>query len=169
MLPLLTFLILGKLPDLSVLPHLSCVILDKCAPTSVLYDLRQVAWHLLASHSQLSDLRQVTSPLFASISLLCSVHFSLSILSDFVWPQGLQQARVPWPSPTPRACSNSCTSSLWCHSTYSSSVINLASCNQNFQHLGLFQRVSFSHQVGRILELQLQHQSFQWIFSTDFL
>ena len=37
------------------------------------------------------------------------------------------------------------------------------------QHQGLFQQVNFLHQVARILELQLQHQSFQWIFRTDFL
>ena len=37
------------------------------------------------------------------------------------------------------------------------------------QHQGIFQWVSSSHQVARVLEFQLQHQSFQWIFRTDFL
>ena len=37
------------------------------------------------------------------------------------------------------------------------------------QHQGLFKWVSSSHQVATVLELQLQHQSFQWIFRTDFL
>ena len=37
-----------------------------------------------------------------------------------------------------------------------------------FQHRGLFQWVSSSHQVAKVLEFQLQHQSFQWIFRTDF-
>ena len=37
------------------------------------------------------------------------------------------------------------------------------------QHQDLFQWVSSSHQVARVLELQLQHQSFQWIFKTNFL
>ena len=37
------------------------------------------------------------------------------------------------------------------------------------QHQGFFQWVSSSHQVAKILELQFQHQSFQWIFRTDFL
>ena len=37
------------------------------------------------------------------------------------------------------------------------------------QHQGLFQWVSSSHQVAKVLELQLQHQSFQWIFRTDIL
>ena len=37
------------------------------------------------------------------------------------------------------------------------------------QHQGLFQWVSSSHQIAKILKLQLQHQSFQWIFRVDFL
>ena len=37
------------------------------------------------------------------------------------------------------------------------------------QHQGLFQWVRFSHQVAKVLELHIQHQSFQWIFRTDFL
>ena len=37
------------------------------------------------------------------------------------------------------------------------------------QHQGLFQWVSFSHQVAKVLQFQLQHQSFQWIFRTDLL
>ena len=41
-------------------------------------------------------------------------------------------------------------------------------CNLS-QHQGLFQWVSSSHQVAKVLELQFQHQSFQWIFRTDFL
>ena len=41
-------------------------------------------------------------------------------------------------------------------------------CNLS-QHQGLFKWVSSSHQVAKVLEFQLQHQSFQWIFTTDFL
>ena len=41
-------------------------------------------------------------------------------------------------------------------------------CSQS-QHQGLFKWVSFSHQVAKVLEFQLQHQSFQWMFRTDFL
>ena len=37
------------------------------------------------------------------------------------------------------------------------------------QHQGLFLRVTSSHQVAKVLELQLQHQSFQWILRVDFL
>ena len=44
-------------------------------------------------------------------------------MSDSLWPHGLQHARLPCPSPTPRTCSNSCPSSRWCHPTISSSVV----------------------------------------------
>ena len=170
-----------------------------------------------------------------------------------LWLHGLQHARLPCPSPTPRACSKSCPSSWRCHPTISSSVIPF-SCLYSFpisgsflmcwlfasrgqsieeylcchcsvtqlcptlcdsmncstpgfpvlrhlpelaqthvhwvsdaiqpshplsspslpafnlsQHQNVFQWVSSLHQVAKVLELQLQHQSFQWIFRTDFL
>ena len=47
--------------------------------------------------------------------------------------------------------------------TISSSVISFSSCLQSFPVQGLFQWVSSSHQVAKVLEFQLQHQSFQWI------
>ena len=45
----------------------------------------------------------------------------------------------------------------------------LSSCLPSFPAWGLFKRVSSSHQVAKVLKFQLQHQSFQWIFRTDFL
>ena len=41
--------------------------------------------------------------------------FSCSIVSNSLWPHGLQHARLPCPSPSPEACSNSCPLSQWCH------------------------------------------------------
>ena len=87
-----------------------------------------------------------------------SVQFSCSVMSDSLWPHGLQHIRLPCPSPTPRAYSNSCPLSRWCHPTNSTSVTPFSSCLQSFQH-----------QVAKVLEFQLQHQSVQWIFRTDFL
>ena len=52
-------------------------------------------------------------------------------MSNSLWPHGLQQARLSCPSPTPRACSNSCPSSRWSHPTISSSVISFSSCLQS--------------------------------------
>ena len=65
-----------------------------------------------------------------------SVQFSCSVVSDSLWPHGLQHARLPCPSPTPRACSNSCPSSRWCHPTISSSVVPFSSCLQSFPASG---------------------------------
>jgi len=61
----------------------------------------------------------------------CSVQFSRSVVSNSLWHHGLQQARLPCPSPTPRACSNSCPSSQWCHPTISSSVASFSSSLQS--------------------------------------
>jgi len=60
-----------------------------------------------------------------------SAQFSFSVMSDSLWLSGLH-ARLPCPSPTPRAYSNSCPSSRWCHPTISSSVIPFSSCLQSF-------------------------------------
>ena len=55
------------------------------------------------------------------------------------------------------------------HPTISSSVVPFSSCLQSFSEQGLFQWVGSSYQVAKVLELQLQHHSFQWIFRIDFL
>ena len=67
-----------------------------------------------------------------------SVQFSLSVVSDSLWPHGLLHARLPCPSSTHRACSNSCPSSWWCHPTISSSVILFSSRLQSFSASGSF-------------------------------
>ena len=59
-------------------------------------------------------------------------HFSPSVASDSLRPHGLQHTRLPCLSTTPRAYSNSCPSSLWCHPTISSSVIYSSSSLQSF-------------------------------------
>ena len=58
--------------------------------------------------------------------------FSCSVMSDSLQPHGLQHARPPCPSPTPRVYSNSCPLSRWCHPTISSSVVPISSCLQSF-------------------------------------
>ena len=57
---------------------------------------------------------------------------SCSVLSNSLWPHGLQHARPTCPSPTPRLYSNSCPLSQWCHPTISSSVISFSSSLQSF-------------------------------------
>ena len=68
----------------------------------------------------------------------CSVQFTRSVMSDSLQPHGLQHARLPCPSPTPGAYSNSCPSCQWCHPTISSSVIPFSSCLQSFPGSGSF-------------------------------
>ena len=95
--------------------------------------------------------------------IFSSVQFSFSVMSDSLRPHGLQLTRPPCPSPTPGVYSNSCPLSQWCHPAISSSVVPFSSCPQSFPASGSFQWVNSSYQGAKILEFQLQHQSFQWI------
>ena len=95
--------------------------------------------------------------------------FSNSVLSDVLWHHGLQHARL--------ACPHQLQELAQTHvhqvgdaiqpfqplSSPSPPAFNLS------QHHSFFQWVNSFHQVAKVLEFQLQHQSFQWIFRTDFL
>ena len=96
-----------------------------------------------------------------------SVQFSRSVVSDSLRPHESQHARPPCPSPTPGVCSYLCPSSRWCHPAISCSVVPFSSCPRSSQHQGLFQWINSSHEVAKVLEFQLQHQSFQWTPRTD--
>ena len=63
--------------------------------------------------------------------------FDFSVMSNSLWPHGLQHTRLPCPSPPPRSCSNSYPLSQWCHPTISSSIIS-SSCLQSFPASGSF-------------------------------
>ena len=84
-----------------------------------------------------------------------------SVVSGSLWPHELQHTRIPCPSPTPKVCSNLCPLSQWCHPTISPTVVPFSACLQSCQASGLFHWVSSLHQVAKLLEFQLQHQSFQ--------
>ena len=64
--------------------------------------------------------------------------FSCSVVSDSLHPHALQHTSLPCPSPTLRACSNSCPSSWQCHPAISSSVVPLSSCPQSLPASGSF-------------------------------
>ena len=72
-----------------------------------------------------------------------SVQFSRSLMSNTLWPHGLQHVRPPCLSPTPGVYSYSCPSSWWCHPTISSSVIPFSSCIQSFSVSGSFPTSQF--------------------------
>ena len=118
MFPLLSCMILDKLPDISLLPLLSFVILGKLPDISVL-------------------------------PYPSCVQFSLSVMSVSLQPHGLQHTRLPCPSPTPRACSNSCPLSQLCHPTISSSVVPFSSCLPSVPASGSFPMSQFFPSGGQ--------------------
>ena len=64
---------------------------------------------------------------------------------------------------------NSTDVSQWCHPTTLFSLFPSPPAVNHCQHQGLFQWVNALHQEAKVLELQLQHQAFQWTFRVDFL
>ena len=124
---------------------------------------RQILYHL--SHQGNPGKREI----YYSVS-----QFNSSVVSDSLQPHRLQHTRPPWPSPIPGVYSNS----IWVHwvhwvSNAIQSSHPLSSPSpptfSHSQHQALFKWVSSSHEVAKVLEFQLQHQSFQWIFRTDLL
>ena len=75
--------------------------------------------------------------------------FSHSVVSDSLWPRGLMRARPPCPAPTPRACSNPCPSSWWCHPAISSSVTPFSSFLHSFPASGSFPKSQFFASGGQ--------------------
>ena len=76
------------------------------------------------------------NPCFYIELIVHVVQFSSSVMSNFLRPHGLQHTRLSSSSPTPRACSDSCALSHWCHPTISSSVTPFCSCLQSFPASG---------------------------------
>ena len=107
--------------------------LVKCCPSPE--SLISTAAALYHHQSQISPLALLFS----------SVQFSRSVVSDSLRPHGLQHASLPCPSSIPRAYSNSCPSSRWCHPNISSSVGPFSSCLHLSRHQDLFQWVSSLH------------------------
>ena len=76
------------------------------------------------------------------LTVFSSVRFRHSVVSNSLWPHGLQHARLLCPSPTPRVYSNSCPSSQWCHPTISFFVVRFSSCLQSFPSISVFSNES---------------------------
>ena len=95
--------------------------------------------------------------------------FSVSVVSNSLWPHGLQHTRLPCSSLSLGVCPNSCPLSQ-CDAIQPSHPLSPPSfpAFSLSQHQGLFQWVISSHQLAKVLEFQLQHQSFQWIFRIDY-
>ena len=92
--------------------------------------------------------------------------FSHSVMSNSLWPHGLQHTRLPVHKQLPELVQthvHSVSDAIQPSNPLSSPAppaFNLS------QHQGLFQWISSSHQEAKVLKFQLQHQSFQWIFRT---
>ena len=101
--------------------------------------------------------------------IFSSVQLSRSVMSDSLRPHGLQHARPPCHHQLPELAQihvhwvGDAVQPSHPLSFSSPPAFNLS------QHQGLFQWVSSSYQVAKVLEFQLQHQSFQWIFRVYFL
>ena len=100
----------------------------------------------------LSEFSRKKEPTCLSVYLLL---FSHSVVSESLWPRGLQHTRLPCPSPTPRACSNSCPLSRWCHPTISPSVIPFSSCHQSFPASGSFPVSQFFASGGQSVSFSI--------------
>ena len=87
--------------------------------------------------------------IYKNNSRISSVQFTHSVVSNSLWPHGLQHNRLACLSPTPRACSNSYLLCRWCHMTISSSVIPFSSYLQSFPASGSFQMSQFFTSGGQ--------------------
>ena len=140
-----------------------------------------LAWRILWTKSMVSQrIRHdwatftFTTSYFALKTLglgsVAGIHnqFSRSVMSHSLWPHGLQHTRPPHPSPIPEF---TLTHVHWVGDATQPSPPLLSPSSPAFnlfQHQGLFKWVSSLQQEAKVLEFQLQHQSFQWIFRTDF-
>ena len=79
------------------------------------------------------------------------VQLSHSVVSDSLWPHGLQHARPPCPTPSSGAYTNSCPLSQWCHLTISSSVVPFSSCLESFPASGSFPMSQFFASGSQII------------------
>ena len=97
------------------------------------------------------------------------LQFSCSVMSNCLWPHGLQHAMSSCPSPIPRVYSNTCPSSQWCHPTVSSSVIPFSSCLQSFPASESFQISQFFTSGGQSIEVSAIASVLPMNIRTDFL
>ena len=82
-----------------------------------------------------------------------TIQFSHSVMSDSLWPHGLQHTKIPCPSPDHGIYSNSCSLSQWCPLTISSWIVPFSSRLQSFPALGSFPMSWFFSSSGQNIEV----------------
>ena len=110
----------------------------------------------------------LTCPKYKQNPLLCCC-CSIAESCSTLWLHGQQHTRPPCPPLSPGVCSSSCLWSWWRNLTISSSASHFSFCLQSFPASGSFPVSWLFTSGGQSGHLQLQHQSFQWIFRVDFL
>ena len=132
---------------------------DKEAWWAAIYGVAQSQTQLKQLSSSSNCLKTKLMSTMANIHTIktSTVQFSHSVMSDSLWPHGLQHARLSCPSPTPGACSNSCPLSRWCHPTISSSAVSFSSCPQSLSASGSFQMSQlFTSASASVLPMNIQ-------------
>ena len=126
------------------------------ASQGLLWELDELVQVQTFKHSSTQDVLDIVVIIILQLLdhriSICYVQFC-SVMSNSLEPHGLQHSRLPCPSPTPRACSNSCPSSQWCHPTISSSVAPFSSCLQSFPASGSFPISQFFTSGGQIIQV----------------
>ena len=119
-----------------------------------LRDFTCLSWNIRSQNNQKKSKQKRSLGQMVGIeNQFSSVHFSHSVMSDFLWPHGLQHARLPCPSPTPGAYSNSCPLSRWCNPTTSCSVTRFSSCLQSSPASGSFPMSQFFTSSGQSMKV----------------
>ena len=131
----------GDRPDPWIKPRSPALKVDSCIAGRVF-----TSWATREAHSH------STSQICENLPYLAKRDFQFSsVMCDSLWPHGLQHARLPCPSPTPGAYSNSCPLHLWCHQTISFSVVPFSHL-QSFTASGSFPMSQFfasgGHSIG---------------------
>ena len=97
-----------------------------------------------------------------------SVQFISSGVFNSLWPHGQRHTGLPRPSPTPRAYSNSCTLSRWCHPTISSSVVPFSFCLQSMNKASGGDRIPVElFQILKDDSVKVLHSICQQIWKTQ--
>ena len=125
------------------------IIVEKSAPDTLWWNGnngQKIYWvfyfsiAVVTSYNKLSCLNKFRILQFhrARVQHRSFFQFSHSVVSESLQPHGWQHSTIPCPWPTPRACSKSCPSRQWCHSTIWSSFVSFSSCLQAFLASGSF-------------------------------